>query len=84
MAIPFVVLHGKLDRATRVRLAVLRGTAFNDSARLITIEDVQNQWEFLSNAGLCVSRIVELANGDGSDISDTQFERIMRSLNSYL
>lgn len=33
MAIPFVVLHGKLDRATRVRLAVLSGTAFNDSAR---------------------------------------------------
>lgn len=84
MAIPFVVLHGKLDRATRVRLAVLSGTAFNDSARLITIDDVQNQWEFLSDTGLCVSQIVELANGDGSNISDAQFERIMRSLNSYL
>lgn len=84
MAIPFVVLHGKLDRATRVRLAVLSGNAFNDSARLITIDDVQNQWEFLSNTSLCVSQIVELANGDGSNISDAQFERIMRSLNSYL
>ncbi|WP_413495625.1 hypothetical protein [Shewanella baltica] len=84
MAIPFVVLHGKLDRAIRVRLAVLSGNAFNDSARLITIDDVQNQWEFLSNTGLCVSQIVELANGDGSNISDAQFERIMRSLNSYL
>lgn len=84
MAIPFVVLDGKLDRATRVRLAVLNGTAFNDSARLITIDDVQNQWELLCNTGLCVSQIVALANGDGSNISDAQFERIMRSLNSYL
>ena len=84
MAIPFVVLDGKLDRATRVRLAVLNGTACNDSARLITIDDVQDQWELLCNTGLCVSQIVELANGDGSNISDAQFERIMRSLNSYL
>ncbi|BDA63087.1 hypothetical protein NUITMVS1_45500 (plasmid) [Shewanella xiamenensis] len=78
------MLHGKLDRATRVRLAVLSGTAFNDSARLITIEDVLNQREFLSKAGLCVSQILVLANGDSSNISDAQFERIMRSLNSYL
>ena len=84
MAIPFVVLDGKLDRATRVRLAVLNGTACNDSARLITFDDVQDQWELLCNTGLCVSQIVELANGDGSNISDAQFERIMRSLNSYL
>lgn len=84
MAIPFVVLDGKLDRATRVRLAVLNGTACNDSARLITIDDVQNQWELLCYTGLCVSQIVALANGDGSNISDAQFERIMRSLNSYL
>ncbi len=84
MAIPFVVLNDKLDRATRIRLAIISGNAFNDSARLITIEDVEHRWVFLSDTGFSHRKILELANNDGSDVSDAEFEIIMRSLNSYL
>ncbi|MDI5832551.1 hypothetical protein OCF84_21480 (plasmid) [Shewanella xiamenensis] len=84
MAVPFIVLDGKLDKATRLRLAITKGTAIDEFARLITIEDIKRQWEFLSDSGLSPHRILELANGDGSNISDAQFTKIMKSLNSYL
>ena len=84
MAVPFVVLDGKLDRSTRIRLAIIKGTASCDSARLLTIEDVKQQWVFLSDTRLTPTKILELANGDGANVSDALFESIMRSLNSYL
>lgn len=84
MAIPFVLFDGKLDRATRLRLAILGKSAMDNSARLITIEDVKHQWVHLSVSGLCPRKIFELANGDGDNVTEAQFEAIMRSLNSYL
>lgn len=84
MAIPFVVLEGKLDRATRIRLAIIKGTAFDKEARLIKIDDVKRQWPFLCDVGLLPCDILDLANGDSSKINDTIFKSIMRSLNSYL
>lgn len=80
----FVVLDGDLDRATRVRLAIIHGTAIDRNARIITTDDVKSKWEFLSGTGLSPRTILDLANGDGTSISDDVFKSIMRSLNSYL
>jgi plasmid stability protein len=38
----FVVLDGDLDRATRVRLAIIHGTAMDRNARIITTDDVKS------------------------------------------
>ncbi|MFT7009631.1 MAG: hypothetical protein ACJAXJ_004181 [Colwellia sp.] len=84
MAIPSVVLDGELDRATRIRLAITSGTAFDKEAPFIKSEDVTAKWVFLCETGLFPGDILSLANGDGSNISDAVFESIMRSLNSYL
>ena len=74
----------RLDRATRVRLAITNGTALDKEARLISIEDITAKWMFLGETGLFPRDILYLANGDSSGISDKVFESIMRSMNSYL
>lgn len=79
-----VVLDARLDRATRVRLAITNGTALDKEARLISIEDITAKWMFLGETGLFPRDILYLANGDSSGISDKVFESIMRSMNSYL
>lgn len=84
MAVPFIVLDGEVDRSTRIRRAILNGNAFDKTVRSINVEDVKSQWDFLCATRLGISRILELANGDGSNVNDAEFESIMRALNSYL
>lgn len=82
MAVPFIVLDGEPSRAIRLRKAILMKTASEQTARLVTTDDVKSRWAHLGSTGYCVSDIVRIANAE--EIEPKTFEVLMRSMNSYL
>ncbi|NOI41107.1 hypothetical protein F0251_22115 [Vibrio sp. 070316B] len=82
MAVPFIVLDGDLSSAIRLRKAILMKSASEQTARLVTTDDVKGRWAHLGCTGYCVSEIVRIANAE--KIEPETFEVLMRSMNSYL
>lgn len=72
----------ELSRSTRLRKAILKMSASDNEARLITPQDVQGVWSQIGDSGWCPRSIAEVANGD--DIDEEVFEMFMTCLNSYL
>lgn len=83
MAIDAVVLSGKLDKATRLRLALTGGSAMDTKAREVTIDDVKSRWSMLGDSGYFAIDVLKFANNE-IEMNDKAFTRIMKSLNSYL
>ena len=83
MAIPFVVLKGELDKATRVRLAIIGGSSTEKAAREITMDDIESCWPMLIDSGYCAIDILNFANNK-VELADEAFTSIMKALNSYL
>ena len=72
----------ELDRPTRLRKAILKMSADDENARLVTPQDVQRVWSQLGESGWCPNSITEVANAD--DIDEKLFKMFMKCLNSYL
>jgi len=83
MAIPNVVLNCKLDKATRLRLALTGGSAMDTEAREVTLDDVKSRWPMLGDSGCFADDVLNFANSK-IEMDDEVFIRLMKSLNSYL
>lgn len=70
------------DRPTRLRKAILKMTATDDTAPEVTVKDVQRCWAFLGESGYGPFDIAKLANG--KDINKEVFENLMELLRSHL
>jgi hypothetical protein len=71
-----------LSKPIRFRKAVLGLTAIETDARELKVEDVVARWSFLSQSGFAPFDIVKI--GNGADIEDATFLKLMNSLNSRL
>ena len=85
MAISFVVLDGELDRATRIRLAILKGSSTDNLARSVERNDIdEDTIKFFKKRGISISGLLALANGNGKNINDALFKAVMIHFNCYL
>lgn len=76
------VAEPQSDRPLRLRKAILMLAAHDEEARAVTKEDIAVVWPLLGDAGLLAFDVRQLANGP--DIRPDLFERLMKSMNSYL
>lgn len=83
MAIPFIVLNGDEDKATRLRRSITGGSCSKGEVRKITMDDIELRWPLLEDSGFLEIEILSFANNN-SVISNEAFTSMMKALNSYL
>jgi hypothetical protein len=70
------------DRTIRLRKAILRMTAIEKDAPLVTPQQVKSRWLHLSESGSTPYDIAQEANSD--HIDEERFKYLMSLMNSYL